>query len=111
MIKLNEYFIYGILLPYDWYQDWEMKTGRNFNSVFADYIDDNVDADDMICLFDNRDGKFLIIGKVLKRINDGNPIIIPEIDDVNIYVIESIIRRKFKIDSGDFHYYFVKKYK
>ena len=48
MEQLNQYFMYGILVPYDKFKDW------------------NLDAndDDISCIFNGRDGKFLIIGKI-----------------------------------------------
>ena len=107
-IKLSEYFVYGILVPYNWYKEWEEKNHRNFHSAFADYIGFNAE-NDIACLFDNRDEKFIIIGKILEKVNNDNPIIIPELDDINMELIRYSIKSIFGLE-GDFHYYFVKKY-
>ena len=94
MEQLNQYFMYGILVPYDKFKDW------------------NLDAndDDISCIFNGRDGKFLIIGKILEKTNDDNPIIIPELEDIEKYIIEKSVQEQFGLE-GDFHYYFVKNYK
>ena len=109
MIKLEEYFVYGILVPYNWYLEWETKTGRGFYHTFADFIGFNSEYD-IACLFDNRDGKFIIIGKILEKVNDNNPIIIPILADVDMFLIRNSIKSFFGLE-GEFHYYFVKKYK
>lgn len=108
MSKLKQYFMYGILVQQSWYKEWEQKTGMHFESVLAAM--DGGDVDDISCYFDTRDGKFLIIGKRFEPINDGNPIIVPELSDMEKYSIELSVHMNFGL-IGDYHYYFVKNYK
>jgi hypothetical protein len=103
----KQYFMYGICVPQNWYKDWEQQTGRNFQDALF-HIDDTVD--DISCYFDTRDGKFIIIGKKFDPINDGNPIIVPELSDMEKYEIEMSVKLNFDL-VGDFHYYFIKNYK
>lgn len=110
---IKQYFIYGILKPYSWYQEWEKQTGKNFQEFFADYMNDDVDTDDISCLFDGRDGKFIIIGKIIERtandspyMGNGKPLVIPELSELEKYQIEKRIKKNFDIE-GIFYYYFV----
>ena len=103
----KQYFMYGILVPQNWYKEWEQKTGRNFQEALF-HIGDEVD--DISCFFDTRDGKFLIIGKRFEPINDGNPIEVPELSNVEKWGIELSVKINFDL-VGDFHYYFMKNYK
>ena len=90
--RLNEYFMYGILVPYDKFKNW------------------NLDAiDDISCIFNGRDGKFLIIGKILEKTNDDNPIIIPELEEVDKIIIQNSVKEQFGLE-GESHYYFVTQY-
>lgn len=103
----KQYFMYGILVQQSWYKEWEQQTGRNFQDALF-HIDDTVD--DISCYFDTRDGKFIIIGKRFEPINDGNPIVVPELSDMEKYEIEMSVKLNFDL-VGDFHYYFIKNYK
>jgi hypothetical protein len=110
MSKMKQYFMYGILVQQSWYKEWEKQSGREFELVLAalDSSDDNVD--DISCYFDTRDGKFLIIGKKFDPINDGSPIQVDELSDMQKWEIEYSVKLNFDL-VGDFHYYFIKNYK
>jgi hypothetical protein len=110
MERLNQYFMYGISVPYNWYKEWETKTGRSFPvGVYGN----------IFCLFNGRDGRYIIIGKVLERtdIEDNNPsymgfkepLIVPELEEVDKIIIQNSVKEQFGLE-GEFHYYFVTQY-
>jgi hypothetical protein len=93
----NQYFMYGILIPYNKYKEWEEGTGRKFPiGVYGD----------IFCLFRSRDEKFLIIGKKVKLNSYNSPIRVPELNEVEQMEVESSVEEKFGF-KGDFHYYFI----
>jgi hypothetical protein len=98
----NQYFIYGILVPYKRYVEW--KTSKHYKISFID--DDAVD--DIHGIFTGRDGEFIIIGKFLKSVDieDKTPLVVPELDEIDRLVLENLIKDRFGFD-GEFHYYFV----
>ena len=104
----NEYFIYGLLVPYSWYTEWNGKNNANFEERFSDYLNDNPTKEVICCMFYNRGGKFFIIGKVLDVVNTDNPIIVPEINDMEKYLVNATLKMVFNLE-GELHYYFVKK--
>ena len=88
---------------------------------YADYlnadtmndVDDVLKADeDFQGIFTGRNGDFIIVGKVLKTIdeNNGEPLIVPELANIDEIIIENTIGEKYGF-KGMFHYYFIKKYK
>lgn len=98
--KSIQYFMYGISVPYNAYKDWN--------------LDDN---NDISCVFDTRDGKYMIIGKVLESTNDdkpllGNkePLIVPKLEEVDELIIQNSVGKQFGV-AGKFHYYFITKNK
>ena len=110
MSKKEQYFMYGILVPQAWYKRWEKESGREFELVLAAMAMDEDKVDDISCFFGTRDGKFLIIGKKFEPINDGNPIQVDELSDMQKFEIEYSVKLNFDL-VGDFHYYFMKNYK
>lgn len=93
----GQYFMYGILVPYDRYKEWEDGTGRKF--PVGTY-------GDIFCLFNGRDGKYVIVGKKIKINNFESPILVPELNEFEQMEVESSVEEKFGF-AGDFHYYFV----
>lgn len=121
--QINQYFMYGILVPYDWYKEWEKKSGKDFHDTFNEFMNDNAydtiikHKDGIFCLFNGRDGRYIIIGKVLEKTEDddpflgnGNPLVVPEIEIADKAEIENAVYRYFELE-GDFHYYFVTHYR
>lgn len=108
MERPNQYFMYGISVPYNWYKKWEHGTGKKFPvGIYGD----------IFCLFDGRDGKYIIIGRVLESTNDDNPymgdkepLIVPELDEVDKIIIQNFVKEQFDLE-GEFHYYFVTQYR
>lgn len=100
--------MYGISVPYKWYKDWEVRTGRKFPvGIYGN----------MFCLFDSRDGKYLIIGRVLDKTDDDNPYLgekkpleVPKLEEIDEIIIQNSVKEEFGFE-GDFHYYFVTQIK
>jgi hypothetical protein len=89
--------MYGILISYNQYKEWEEGTGRKFPlGIYGD----------IFCIFDSRDGKFLIIGKKIRKINNDNPIILQELNVLEKFQVETSVKDKFGF-TGEFHYYFI----
>ena len=99
----NQYFMYGVLISYQAYL--ELKTIISIEDVLKG--DDDVQG-----IFTGRNSDFLIIGKVLKNIDeqDTKPLIVPELQENEMIFIKSTINKKYGIH-GHFNYYFVTKTK
>ena len=39
--QINQYFMYGILVPYEWRNEWQEKTGKSFYETFEEFMDDS----------------------------------------------------------------------
>jgi hypothetical protein len=89
--KPIQYFMYGLLVLYKKYIEkfGELKSNDDIHGIFR-----------------GRDGEFLIIGKVLEKINDDIPIIVPKLEEVDKLIIEASVEKEFGF-KGEFHYYFV----
>lgn len=117
--QTNQYFMYGILMPYEWHKKWEKETGKDFYNTFENFMHTNAyttkveHRDGIFCLFDGRDGSYIIIGKVLEKTDDddpflglGKPIRVPDLGDVEKTYIENSVFKHFGL-GGEFHFYFV----
>ena len=105
--RASQYFMYGIIVSYKEYQERVANPMKYSNMrIFLD------EDEDIHGIFTGRDGEFIILGKVLENIYDDNddPRIIPELEPVDMHIIEKLIQDRYGI-TGDFHYYFIRKYK
>ncbi len=120
--QTNQYFMYGIEKPYEWHREWEKETGKEFHATFEEYMHDNAftrkveHKDGIFCLFDGRDGRYVIIGRVLAKTDDddpflgsGKPIVVPDLSDIEREYIEESVFKHFGL-KGEFHFYFVTHY-
>jgi len=96
---VNQYFMYGISVPYDAYKDWNL----------------NGDEENISCLFDSRDGKYLIIGRILEHTTNEDvipllgykePLLVPVLDKVDEAIIQNSVGKQYGV-AGAFHYYFI----
>lgn len=96
---MKGYFMYGIVVSYNTYL--ESKTGNTIEEIL-------INTEDVQGIFAGRDSDFVIVGKVLKNIdeNTSEPHEVPVIDRWNEIVITSEVKKKFGI-SGEAHYYFI----
>lgn len=95
---MNEkYFMYGILIPYNKYEEWENGTGRSFP------VDE---YNNIFCLFNSRDEKYLIIGKKIELNEHTSPIRVPELNEFEQIEVEGLVNELFGF-VGDFHYYYI----
>lgn len=115
--------MYGILMPYEWHREWEAKTGKDFYGTFEKYMEDRSyeeitkHKEGIFCLFDGRDGRYIIIGRVLQRGDEDQPFLgenrpykVPLLEDYEQVIIEDAVFRHFDLQ-GEFNYYFVTHYK
>jgi hypothetical protein len=100
----TQYFMYGIAIPYKRYKEWEEGTGRKFPVGIYGNI---------FCMFDGRDGKYIIIGRVLDKttadkpyLGAKEPLIVPELSKADEAIIKIEVYHDFNIE-GEFHYYFI----
>lgn len=93
----NKYFMYGLPIPYSKYKEWEDGTGRKF--PLGTY-------GDIFCLFNGREGKWVIVGKKIRASNHESPILVPELTANEETKIEIDVATTFGF-KGDFHYYFI----
>lgn len=120
--QVNQYFMYGICLPYNWHKEWENKTGKKFYDTFEEFMQDNAferkvnHKDGIFCLFDGRDGRYIIIGRVLEKSDDdfrylgsNKPITIPILTDIEKEYIQNSVKKYFNLDK-EFNFYFVTHY-
>lgn len=105
----KKYFMYGIIISYNEYEERVVNPMKYSNMKI--FIDDD---EEIRGIFTGRDGKFIIIGKVLDSMVDDDdsrePLIVPELESIDRLIIERSIKERYGF-TGDFHYYFIAKYK
>lgn len=113
--------MYGICLPFEWHIEWEKAENKDFYETYEAFMNDDIFIDNssnnkkIYCLFDGRDGRFIIIGRILNRsdddevLGDNKPIVVPNLNDFEKHYIENLVNKHFGV-VGEFHYYFVTKY-
>lgn len=98
--------MYGIIASHYWYEAWKNEIGRDVETVVNE---GETSVDDISCVFYSRDGKFLILGKIIESFDGNKPIIVNELSEEEKLSIEASVLKNFNID-GEFHHYFVKKF-
>jgi len=98
--ELKEYFMYGVSIPYERYT----QLLDNPNEDLEDY---DGDEENTYTFFYSRDGKYVIIGRVLEILNDELPYELPELMEIDKIMIMRSIYERFGIDD-EFHYFFIK---
>lgn len=113
-MKCNkQYFIYGISLPVATLQTWERQKGFNFNEVYIEFVNEDAFINSSVedagsyCLFNTRDGKFIILGrKIDVHESDESPYKFIELNDFEKDYIKNHVKKHFGIE-GEYNYYFV----
>jgi len=93
-IDKRQYIIYGIVVPY-------MK----------ELIEMYGQQNDIFGIFYGRDGKFIILGKILVESDSfgtDKPFIIPNLNKIDELIVQQQVFEKFGVE-GKFNYYFVAK--
>ena len=105
----KEYFVYGLVVPFDWYKEWETMTGKDFFLTFSSFINTNENRNNIFSVFKGRDGKFMIIGKIIGIVSKDNCIQIPTLTETEKQLVCDIIEDHFggKL-TGEYNYYYVK---
>ena len=109
MNKDNSYFVYGVVVPFDFYKVWEEATGEDFFLVFSSFINNKENRDNIFSVFKGRDGKFMIMGKIIGAVNENECVRIPKLSETEKQLVKDAINDQF---SGkltvEYHYYYVK---
>lgn len=91
--KINQCVMYGIVVPFN-----------KFNCQTS------IDNDEIQGIFSGRDGKFIILGKVLhqskKYLGEDNPFEIPKLSVVDEDIVKYMVFDKYGV-TGKFNYYFI----
>jgi len=107
-METKKYFMYGVIVSYKEYEERVVNPMKYSNLRI--FIDDN---EEIRGIFTGRDGGFIIIGKILESMVDDDssePLIVPELESIDRLIIEKSIKDRYGF-TGDFHYYFIAKYK
>ena len=110
-IKASKYFMYGTIVSYKEYEE-RVENPMKYSNMRI-FLDED---EEIHGIFTGRDGNFIILGKVLESMYDdreddtNEPRIIPELEPVDMHIIKKMIEDMYGI-TGDFHYYFITKYK
>lgn len=115
--------MYGILMSYNWHKEWEIKTGKKFYNTYEEFMSDSPydtiikHKDGIFCLFDGRDGEYIIIGKVLQKTDDDDPFLgsdkplkVPELEENEKITIKNSVLKHFGL-KGKFNFYFITHYR
>lgn len=79
-VQINQYLIYGVKLNYKEYQD----RFEEFEPFMDSAFEDDMNPKGLHCIFDGMNGKYIYIGRCLKKSLDGeymDSFEIPEISD------------------------------
>jgi len=118
--QVNQWFMWGIKVPYEWHDEWEKKNPDKgeFYPYFESFMDDSAftsgvnHKEGIFCLFDGRDGKYIIIGRVFQKTRDGDllgeqkPFSPPKLTELEKELIQTSVMRNFGLE-GAFDYWFV----
>jgi hypothetical protein len=109
--QTNQYLMWGVSLPYEWHEEWEKQHGKpgGFYDQFEDFMDDSAfestvkHKDGIFCAFDGRDGRFILIGRVIAKAKDGDllgegaPLSVPPLTPLEQELIKNSVERHFGI--------------
>jgi len=109
----KHYFIYGIPLPVETLQSLEVQNNFDFNDAYVEFVNEDafvnssVEEANSYCLFNTRDGKFIILGrKIDVHESDESPYKFTELNDFEKDYIRNHVKKHFGIE-GEYNYYFV----
>lgn len=122
-IQTNQYLIYGINVPVKWIDKWKKENkGKDWYETFESFMDDSAykktvkHKDGIFCLYDGMSGKYLIIGKVLDKSEEGEhladrgPISFDDRPEDEKKAIADSIQRNFGV-TGEIKHWFVTMYR
>lgn len=126
--QTSQFLIWGIQMPYAWHKEWEKanpgKGGSldSFYTHFEPFITDNAHKKEMpahndgiMCLFDGRDGRYIIIGRILAYASNGcmigedEPVVVKPLTELEQELIRNSVKRNFGVE-GEFGFLFVTHY-
>lgn len=102
-MERNQYFMYGILVPYKEYLELD---------IYQSIDDVLVGNDGIQGIFTNRDSEFMIIGELLLveefKAENNKPHPVPLLEEVDMQIVRNKVFEQYGL-KGEFHYYFVTK--
>lgn len=107
---MENFYIYGLNLPISWYNDWDSNNSCDFTTTYKNYLDDINQQSKKIHVYTGKDGKFIIIGKIIDWVEE-DVSIVPILSEREKWNIEKIIIKHFNITTEEFNLYFVTKTK
>ena len=96
---MKGYFMYGVVVSYEKYM--EADTGHTIEEVL-------INTNDVQGIFTGRDNDFVIVGQVLKEVNEETiePHEVPVMFDWEEVLVKGRVNDKFGLE-GEFHYYYI----
>lgn len=106
----KQFYIYGTIVSYEWLEKWNIEKVGTVSEVIDELYDlKEITDDDISCIFYGRDGKSLIIGKIIKEFENEEAIIINELDDKTKKEIELSVKNNYNLTT-EFNHYYIKTY-
>jgi len=112
---MKGFFIYGTILPREWYVTKQMESGLDMNTMLDklnNIFDD--EANDIVIVthfINTRNGEELILGELLpnEENNHTSTVKVPEIHDAAKMLVMKTVSAFFRIDT-EFNLYYVGEY-
>lgn len=101
MKNSEQYIMYGTQVSLKWFTEWKSKN--------KDFVNNDKVIGSISCVFNGRDGYFLIIGEILWKGNNDNLVEIPMINKEHQEFVKKIVKERFGKE-GEFGYFLIKNY-
>lgn len=82
-VQVNQYLIYGAILSYEKYGKEDGSYERFEKYTDSAFKKDDLNPSGLHCLFDGMNGKYIVIGRCLKKSVDGDFLESTKIDPIN----------------------------
>lgn len=112
MILNNQYYMYGIIVSYDWYENWKKTKGISIDEFILKLKTDTITpitVDDISTVFYGRNGKSIIIGKIIENFENVESLVINELSTDKQEEIKASVYENYGL-SGEFNHYFIKSF-
>lgn len=110
MILSNQYYMYGIIMPYDWYKNWLESPAGTLQDIMNNFdLREINDDDDISAVFYGRDNKSIIVGKIIEKFEDVESFVINELSVDEQEEIKASVKNNYGL-IGEFNHYFIKTF-
>lgn len=93
--------MYGTLVSLKWFTEWKANN--------KDFVNNNKIIGSISCVFNGRDGFFIIIGEILWKGTDDTSIEIPLINEEHQDFVKNVVKERFGRE-GEFSYFLIKNH-